>query len=223
MSLFGKRNSFNKEVAIKASQVCEEAISEIGAEIHDDLIQKVSVLKLYLDRLERSAGDPTETLTTAARMRSDLDGVIGSIRAVSRRMLPTFLETETFETNLHLLCKNMESTGGTHIHLEVYGKEHAVSLRTKHYLYRISQELIHNALKHSIAWHIWVRIYFEAQKLTIEVEDDGANLAQFDSIVRNMEKRQNTLSMRTIAIDADLSFERGAKGFLAKVTYRLRP
>jgi signal transduction histidine kinase len=219
MSFFGKQSSFEKEVAIRASQFCEVVISEMGAEIHDDLIQKVSVLKLYLDRLERSAGDPTETLTTTARMRSDLDGVIGSIRAVSRRMLPTLLETDSFEKNISLLCQNMESFSAANIHTEVYGVECPMPYNSKLYLFRIAQELIHNALKHSTAWHIWVRLFFEGKKLTIEVEDDGTRISQVGEIIRQMDKKKNTLTIRTRALGAELTYERGAKGLLGKVVY----
>lgn len=218
MLLFGNRRSFDVEVASKATQLCEEVISEMGAELHDDLIQKVSILKLCIDRLERSANDPVEVLKTTAKMRSDFDTIISSIRATSQRMLPTLPEANSLVTNVRLLCQNVENFNNAHIHPEFYGCEFELEANTNLYLFRIIQELVHNALKHSSAWHIWVRLHFEPQRLTIEVEDDGTG-STGTNLLERLDKRRNTLNMRARALGAELSFHRGCKGLLARVVY----
>ena len=57
------RKKFDIEISKRAAEICDQIILEMGAELHDDLIQKLSIFRLYLDRLERSVHDPAETET----------------------------------------------------------------------------------------------------------------------------------------------------------------
>jgi signal transduction histidine kinase len=87
------------------------------------------------------------------------------------------------------------------------------------YLFRIVQELVHNAFKHSAAWHVWVRLTWEAQKLIIEVEDDGSGFSKIPEFIDRLKKKHNSLKMRTLAIGAKISYLQGEKGLMAHVEY----
>jgi hypothetical protein len=49
------------ELSNEAMQACEQINSEVGADPHDALIQKLSVLRLHLDKIERSSFDRGKT------------------------------------------------------------------------------------------------------------------------------------------------------------------
>lgn len=207
-------------MAHQAMEACEVITREMGAEIHDDLIQKLTVLRLYLDRLERVAHDPIETVTMITQMRSDFDEVIRSVRTVSRRLMPVLMEEDSFSQNIHVLCQNMEQPGEAHVHLEQTGTEIKIPRLVETYLYRIIQELIHNAFKHSAAWHIWVRLIWQRNKLILEVEDDGTAFSKIPDFVEQLRKKHNTLYMRSVAINAKLSYEKGTSGLQVRLIYK---
>jgi signal transduction histidine kinase len=62
------------QVSRVAMEACEQIISEMGADLHDDLIQKLSVLRLHLDKIERSSFDPEETRAAVIKMQADYQG-----------------------------------------------------------------------------------------------------------------------------------------------------
>lgn len=215
MAIFRSKDKLEAEISCRVAEASEQIISEMGAELHDELIQKLSVFRLYLDRLERAAGDAAEVESLSIKMRSEFDQVITVVRNISRRLLPATMEGETLDKTLEMLCQNMEHPGTGHIHFEQMGSARSMENQVERYLFRIVQELIHNAFKHSSAWHIWVRLKWETSKIIIEVEDDGTAFSKIPEFIEGLKRKNNTLKLRSTIIGATISYSQGEKGLLA--------
>jgi len=205
-------------LAKETMEACEHIIQEMGAELHDDLIQKLTVYRLSLDRLERTANDPIGASALITRMKSDFDDITLSVRAISRQLLPVNMEGHSFNNVIHVLCQNMERPGGIHIHFQADGTEQPLSPVARSNVYRIIQELVHNAFKHSSCWHIWVRLRWAGDTLVTEVEDDGTGFSHISENLSLLKKKYNTLAMRSRALGATMDFEKGETGLLARLT-----
>ncbi len=217
MAIFLSKTNFEAEVSKRAAEACEQIISEMGAELHDDLIQKLSVFRLYIDRMERASGDKAEIDSLSIKMRTEFDQVIHVVRNISRRLLPAKMEGETLDKILEMLCQNMEHPGTGHIHFENEGTAVPLAAQTERYIFRIVQELVHNAFKHSSAWHIWVRLKWHPDNLTIEVEDDGTGFSKIPEFIRRLKTKNNTLKLRASIIGANIDYSQGEKGLLARL------
>ena len=217
--IFTSRKKLDIEISRRAAEVCDQIILEMGAELHDDLIQKLSIFRLYLDRLERSAHNPAETEALLINMRTDFESVIQSVRRISRKLLPEHTNQESLNTSIELLCKSLERPGMGNINFQTAGTEGKITELNRSYLYRIVQELVHNAFKHSAAWHVWVRLYWTDQKLTIEVEDDGSGFNKISEFIERLRKKNNTLKLRSQVIGATITYHHGEKGLLARIEY----
>jgi signal transduction histidine kinase len=222
MAIFISKSKLEAEISRRAAEACEQILSEMGAELHDDLIQKLSVFRLYLDRMERASSSPAEIDSLSIKMRTEFEQVIRVVRNISRRLLPVKMEGETLEKMLQLLCQNMEHPGAGHIHFENEGTPVVLPPQTERYIFRIVQELIHNAFKHSSAWHIWVRLKWRTDKLLIEVEDDGTGFSKIPEFLHQLKHKNNTLKLRSSIIGARLSYEPAARGLLAKLALKTR-
>jgi signal transduction histidine kinase len=219
MPLFTSQKKFDTAVAERSAEICELVISEMGAEIHDDLVQKLSIFRLYIDRIDRAAGDKAEVETLALQMKNEFEKVSNVVRNISRRLLPARMEGNMLDYTLAMLCQHMEHPGAGHIHFENSGSPLAIDDKAEMYLFRIVQELIHNAFKHSAAWHVWVRLTWNTNSIMIEVEDDGSGFAKIPEFVDRLKKKHNSLKMRSLAIGASIQYLQGNKGLLAKVSY----
>ncbi len=222
LHLFKSNSSIEADTNRQAMEACEQIISEMGAELHDDLIQKLSVFRLHLDRLERSKTDPAEIESLLVNMNADFLEVVQSVRRISRRLLPVKMENDSFQTGIGVLCQNMERPGGGTIHFQPTGNEQKLPALAEVYLYRVIQELIHNALKHSSAWHVWVRLVWSDHQLFVEVEDDGTGFSKIPDFISSLSRKHNTLRMRTNVIGARIQYLQGNKGLLARVTYTIQ-
>jgi signal transduction histidine kinase len=215
------KQKYETEIATRTAEVCEQIAREMGAEIHDELIQKLTIFSLHLDRLDRATNHPAEIESLLLKMRSDFQGMVSSVRSISRKLMPVNIMNDSFQVSIKLLCKNLEQDGQGQVHFENSGDETETTTQIKKHLYRVVQELIHNAFKHSAAWHVWVRLIWKKEELTIEVEDDGSAFSMLQEQIARLESKHNTLKMRTQAINAHLSFRQGEKGLLATVKYKI--
>lgn len=217
MAIFLSQKKMEAEISRRVAETCEQIISEMGAELHDDLIQKLSVLRLYIDRMERSSADRSEIDSLSIKMRSEFDQVIHVVRNISRRLLPATMEGETLDKTIEILCQNMEHPGTGHIHFQNTGTARRLDPQVERYLFRIVQELIHNAFKHSSAWHVWVRLTWNSDSLNLEVEDDGTGFSKITEYIQRLKKKNNTLKLRSSIIGANIKYSHGEKGLLAKL------
>lgn len=217
--VYKSQAAFDEEVSRQAMEATEQIINEMGAEIHDDLVQRLSVSRLYLDRLDRAKGDPVETEALITSMNADFLAVVDAIRRISRRLMPVSMDHDNLEARINTLCQNMERPGGGTIHIRQTGTEHPLPNRDAIHLLRVIQELINNAFKHSSAWHVDVRLLWKGRNLILEVEDDGTAFAKTDSYIQILNTKKNTLRMRANILRTSIQFSQGAKGLLARLHY----
>jgi signal transduction histidine kinase len=213
------QKNLDEEISKKAAQTCDSIAAEMGAEIHDDLIQRLSVFQFYLDQLDRAINDPQEVARLLLGLRTDFERVKVAVRNISQRLMPVSCSDESLTTALESLCKNWPQNARGNRHFQAIGSEVNLSRLCFMYLYRIVQELIHNAFKHSTAWHTWVRLNWIPNGLKIEIEDDGTNSDETSETIAKLRVKVNTLRVRSKAIGAKLTFHRGKKGLLARVYY----
>jgi two-component system sensor histidine kinase DegS len=218
--IFASQKKLDAEISKRAAELSEQVIMEMGAELHDDLIQRLSVFRLYIDRLERVIHNPSETEDLLMNMRTDFESVVQSVRRISRSLLPEQTLVNSFNERIQTLCQSLERPGMGNIYFDSMGTEQVMPAVSMTYLSRIIQELIHNAFKHSSAWHVWVHLMWEEKQLRIEVEDDGSGFNKISEFIDRLRKKNNTLKIRSTIIGATMSYHHGNKGLLARVAYK---
>jgi signal transduction histidine kinase len=217
MPFFVSRKKFESEISKRAIEAYEQAITQMGAEIHDNLLQELSPCKLYMHRMEESSTDPVEIEALLIQMRSSFEQATNTMKDTAYGLLLRRIENETLVIRLARLCREMEHPGIAHIHFTNEGDPTSMDESVEMHILRIVQELIQNAVKHSSAWHIWVHLWWQPEELIIEVEDDGSGFSQREEFIGRLKKKNNTLKMRTQAIGASIDYAQGKKGLLAKV------
>lgn len=209
--------SLETEITRNATEACDNLMSAMGAEIHDDLVQKLSVIRLYIERLEPFSSLDPFLESTLISMRSEYDQITQSVKRISRQLMPAKVAGESLSTSIESLCLNMENTRSATIHFEQVGYERPVAQAQHSHLYRIVQELLHNAFKHSFAWHVWVTFIWNLQTLTIEVEDDGTGANNLQQIILRFREKHNTLKMRCGLLGGTINYLKGPRGLLARI------
>lgn len=205
------------EISRSATEACDHLMSEMGAEIHDDFVQKLSTLKLYLERLETFASLDPQLESILISMRSEYDHICRSVKRISRRLMPANLEEDALSMSIESLCKNMENPRSSTIRFNQIGFERPVAKLHHTNIYRVIQELLHNALKHSFAWHVWVTLSWKSNVLVIDVEDDGTGVNNLTDVISRFRQKRSTLKMRCDMMGASINYLKGSHGLLAKI------
>jgi len=205
------------EISRSATDACDHLMSEMGAEIHDDIVQKLSSMKFYIERLERFSSLDPDLEIILVSMRAEYEQISQSLKRISRQLMPNNMEDESFSTTVELLCQNMENTRSANIHFSQEGFERPVPHAQSAHLYRIVQELLHNAFKHSFAWHVWVTLTWDSTRLTMEVEDDGTGVNDLANLITHFRQKRNTLKMRCARLGGSINYLKGKRGLVARI------
>lgn len=165
----------------KLTELIEIERNRIASELHDELGTLLSVIHLDLELVLRESSALTpHGEARLLEIRKNLNLVIESIRHNIWSLAPQMLDQVQLDFALRELCRKLDAYKGTHLHFVQSGIPFPISHKQKLNLFRIVQELLTNAIKHSSAWNITVQLHWDDDTLTIVVEDDGSSYSRVD-------------------------------------------
>jgi len=144
----------------------------IGKELHDNIGQQLTTIKLFLDYAKTSADNSTlEMVNLALKSVGD---VINEIRAMSRSLVPFTLKDLGLVESINELIDAFTRTGVFKVEFEYKGFDEGVLPENqKLSLFRIVQEQFNNIIKHSGAQNVRIRLVTKTDEFVLEIEDDG--------------------------------------------------
>ena len=150
----------------------EDERARIARELHDDISQQLAVLKITLNRLGRAASHDAAAAADTAEAVKRADDIALSVRELSHRLHPARLRVMGLVDALNEL--NLELSHPaltiTFTHQRVPS---ALPSDLTLCLYRIVQEALHNARKHSQARSVAVTLTGGSDGITLTIVDDG--------------------------------------------------
>lgn len=153
----------------------EQERRRISRDLHDDVGIKLSALKLYLSSLhEKSSETKNEAITALTQNSEKLIGdVMNDVRHLLHNLSPMILDEFGFIEAVQGIADKINETGQVYIQLIAFGIRQRLPKDYELALYRITQELINNALKHAHAKQVTLQIGQRDNTLIIMMEDDG--------------------------------------------------
>ncbi len=153
----------------------EEERKRISRDLHDDVGTKLSALKLFLSSLKNSVEKKQYQQADQLADNSEnlINQTIKDVRNMLLNLSPGILEEFGFTTAIESLVNKINQTNTIHFDLSVFGMNENLKIEYQLALYRITQELINNVLKHSNAKRVSLQIGYRDEKIIIMIEDDG--------------------------------------------------
>jgi len=156
--------------AVIAAQ--ERERERIGRELHDDVASSIAMAKMLVDRLASGVpiDDPAVLFDLA---REVLGTAVDEVRTVSHRLYPAMLARVGLVNSLQHLANVCRRTATLAVELETHYPQ-PLPPAQELALYRICQELVHNALKHARgATQLRIQLFQTGALLALVVADDG--------------------------------------------------
>jgi signal transduction histidine kinase len=153
----------------------EEERKRISRDLHDDVGTKLSALKLFLSSLKTNVEKRQYHQIDQLAVNSEqlINETIKDVREMLLNLSPGILEEFGFTTAIESLITKINQTNTIHFNLLVFGIKQNLKKEYELALYRITQELINNVLKHSEAKNVSLQIGQRDEKIIIMIEDDG--------------------------------------------------
>lgn len=177
----------------------EDERSRLAKDLHDGLGGLLSGVKLQLGAMKGNVILTEEYSRAFNNALAKLDISINEMRRVAHNMMPEALLNLGLQQALQDYCDGLSESQVFQINCEFHGLDQRMGASEEVVVYRIVQELLNNAVKHSAATEILAQVIRQENKLTITVEDNGKGFNREDLDIynsaglRNIQSRVNYL------------------------------
>ncbi len=152
----------------------------VARELHDELGQRLSVLKLDLAALRgRAAADADDS--TLEQLARGVDDALAATRRIAADLRPAMLDDLGLSAALEWLADGWGRRTGVTITIEGDPVDDRLSEAGAITVYRIVQEALTNVARHAQAQHAQIELRRSGEDLVVAVEDDGRGLAPGDT------------------------------------------
>ena len=200
-----KQNKLRLKAVVDAQ---ESERKRIAKDLHDGLGQSLSGIKLnWQNFIGKQKTKIPESNDLAINISGELDKACKDVRTISHQMMPYELtESKLIDALNELLTRSLSHSKIEH-RFEHFGINEKFADDIKIGIYRITQELINNVIKHSEAKNLNLQLYKNKETIVLIVEDNGIGFS--------IEEQKNkgiglmNINSRVDAINGELNYETG--------------
>lgn len=153
----------------------EEERQRIAREIHDELGQQLTLAKLRLAALRQEAGEAIAAALDEAS--ATIDVAIRTVRRIATELRPAVLDALGLTAAVEWQARAFHERTGIRVAMGRI-EELALDGPTSTALFRILQEALTNAARHSQASEVQIALYREGGEAVLEVADNGIGMEQ---------------------------------------------
>jgi two-component system NarL family sensor kinase len=182
----------------------------LAADLHDSIGGMLSAIRVGISTISKQVADPNIEQT-----KQMLDDTISSVRRISRDLMPSTLERFGLSQAIQEMCERFSSTTKLPIHFHEHGILNGLDKTKELMLFRITQELINNSIKHAQASQLDISIE-AADKLKIIAEDDGVGFNIDEQLISGKKglglfSIQNRASLLGATLEYDRERKKGTR------------
>jgi signal transduction histidine kinase len=184
--------------------ISEREQRRFGQDLHDGLCQTLAAIGCAATSLKDDLQPISPEHAEAAREIEELlNHAVVEARNLARGISPVDMDEHGLAAALDELADRVSRHTPVPVNFESHGEIGLVEPETAINLYRIAQEAVHNAVRHSRASHVEIALSQEGQRLTLSVADDGVGLPG-PPVPSNGGMGMQTMTYRAQLIGAEL-------------------
>jgi PAS domain S-box-containing protein len=175
------QNSFEqlRALAARLQSVREEERARLAREIHDELGQAMTAIKMDLTALIRELpADGREAFMRIERSLKLVDGTIQAVRRIATELRPGILDDLGLAAAVEWAAEEFQARTGITCHLSLPDSDIALDRERATALFRIFQETLTNVARHANATEVDVTLDRSNSDLCLEVHDNGKGISK---------------------------------------------
>lgn len=164
---------FNRQILTAVVQTEEKERARFAKDVHDGLGAFFSSLNTYLSLLSHNKVSPEELPAVYLEMKELIDEAVKESKNISNNLMPDMLQNFGLVASVGSLCKKLSPAGMPEIIFTTDNFIEPESAECQIAIFRIVNELLNNALRHSEAKKVTLTFSRKANLICIEYTDDG--------------------------------------------------
>lgn len=220
-----KESSHQKELLEATIAIQEKERNRIAQDLHDEIGAMLSAVKLGMNTVHRKVKDNEEISSLTVETKGMIDDAIQNVRRISKELLPATLKEFGLMPALEELCTRINRSTEVEVSFYPSGNDQRYDYKYELAIFRASQELINNSLKHAEAKQIRLSLHSEQHLIELKHQDDGVGFDQKE--VASRDGMSSGLGMKNIesrisVADSNLVIDTGhGKGTKVHITMQI--
>lgn len=175
-----------RDLTAYLQSVREEERKYLARELHDELGQRLTALKIDLSWLAEKIAAPKNsssqpTISEKAKaMIAAVDAAMDMTRTIVAELRPAALDELGLEAAVEWLAQDFQKRTGIVCRLETDFDERLLDQNLATAMFRVLQECLTNIVRHADATEANIRLKKAGEDLLLEVEDDGRGIGEDD-------------------------------------------
>ncbi|MGC4034349.1 MAG: PAS domain S-box protein [Chitinophagaceae bacterium] len=167
-------NNMLRQLTSHLQDVREEERKHIAREIHDELGQQLTVIKMDVSWIRKKT-DPSNTaiLEKIVELSGILDETVNTVRKISSRLRPSLLDDLGLVAAMEWYLNDFKQRTGLDISFNLPKEEIELPESVTTCLFRILQESLTNVARHSGASSVEVKLQENENGIILVIKDDG--------------------------------------------------
>ena len=173
-SMLDRLERARREAARTALAAQEAERLRVARELHDEIGQTLTAVMLQAERAADE--DPAQAAVALGRVAEAVHASLDELRRIARELRPEALDDLGLVNALIALCSRVDAQPGPRVKRDFPGGLPPMSRETELVIYRVAQESLTNALRHSDAVTVIVSLTSDAETIRLTVNDDGKGI-----------------------------------------------
>ncbi|WP_414439321.1 PAS domain S-box protein [Burkholderia sp. 22PA0106] len=175
-----------RELSANLQRVREEEKTRIARELHDDLGQQLTALKMDLSAVEHrllrnSSPEAHESVDEPLReMRRLIDATVASVRRIAADLRPVMLDDLGLVPAIEWLVNDFTHRYGIDVERRIEPGDLEFSNASATALFRIVQEALTNVARHADATRVELALTVDEHQCVLRIADDGVGATHTD-------------------------------------------
>ena len=188
----------------------------IAADLHDEVGPLLSAVKLQINHIEVE-NELDQSLIV--KSSSHIDDIIGKMREISNDLLPNVLVRKGLAPAIQDFISKLKNATPLKIEFQ-HAAPNRLETSIEINLYRVVQEIVHNAIKHSKAATLRIQLQYTAKMLRLSTIDDGIGFDHHEMGLTKNGLGLLNLQSRADVLGAEFTFE-SSKGKGTKYLFEI--
>ncbi len=169
------QDAFHQELLKTQLEVQEHTLNYISAEIHDNITQVLSFVKLTLASLASKTEGEKKSKINESRVL--IAQTITDLRDLSKSLSFEHITSLGLVQTIEIEVERINKSGLINVSFLQEGDAYSLGEQRELVLFRIFQETLNNTLKHSGAKHLKIMLQYHSDLLNLTLEDDGSGFS----------------------------------------------
>ncbi len=150
----------------------EQERKRVARELHDGVSQELAVISIQVAQARLSTSDEA-VRSTLEKVYDKLQQVLSDVGHMSHQLHPSTLKHLGLSAAIKVLCDDVSRAHGINVGFTDKGAPQPACNDTALCLYRVTQEALHNVVKHSRCNRAWVELGCNNNEITLYICDQG--------------------------------------------------